>query len=655
MKKKTVQMLLSLAVLAVLGGTYVVVRQFAAAEEASEAEQDSEEEETTNVLSIDTDQVQSLKFMIEKKEVTFTKEDDVWVKEDEKEFPVNQDTLDSAVSAVSSVDAQYVLEDVEDLAEYDLDSPVNTITITDTDGQETVVRVGMKNDSSQYYVSKDDDRNTVYLISGSAITPFMKDLYNYAEEGSFPEIDSSLINQVKVEKTDSEYELAMNEEDGYWYIQGNEEDTQFEQEKSDTSKGDDLTSEISSLSYDSFVDYNNTDDSAYGFDNPYAVITVEYQEEVLAEEDEDTDVEDTDAEEADVEEVDAEDTDAEEADVEEVDVEDTDAEDTDVEEADVEDTDAEEADVEEADAEEADVEEADVEDTDVEEADVEEADVEDTDAEEADVEEADVEDTDVEETDVEDTDVEEVDTEETDVSEDTEDEEEETVEYVDKELVIYIGNVTDNDTRYVKIDDSKEVYTISTDSLDSIIEKNVPDFWSMIVYYQPSSNLDELEVTKDGETSKLYVSRETSEDEDGNETETTTYLLDGTEVDSLTFSSFYNKLINISGQERLTEDYEPENDPNMIANFTSVDGEKQSVAFYEYDVNFYAVGVENKTYLVNKMTVKELYTAYEDLTEAAEETVESDEEVTEESEESDAEATEETEESDSESVETDEE
>ena len=45
------------------------------------------------------------------------------MKKDETAFPVNQTTLDSAASAIETVEADRVLEDVEDLTEYGLDSP----------------------------------------------------------------------------------------------------------------------------------------------------------------------------------------------------------------------------------------------------------------------------------------------------------------------------------------------------------------------------------------------------------------------------------------------------------------------------------------------------------------------------------------------------
>ncbi len=64
-----------------------------------------------------------------------------------------------------------------------------------------------------------------------------------------------------------------------------------------------------------------------------------------------------------------------------------------------------------------------------------------------------------------------------------------------------------------------------------------------------SKNSDQLQVTYAGDTHTVNVSRETSIDDDGNETETTTYKLDGNEIDSTTFTTFYNKLVNMAGQK----------------------------------------------------------------------------------------------------------
>ena len=181
---------------------------------------------------------------------------------------------------------------------------------------------------------------------------------------------------------------------------------------------------------------------------------------------------------------------------------------------------------------------------------------------------------------------------------------------VDKQLVIYVGDNADDGSRYVTID-NKQVYTMSTDTLSAIIDKKASDLWSLIVNYQSVKTLDQLQVTYGETTSTVNVSRETSTDDDGNEKETTTYQLNGKEIESTTFTTFYNKLINMAGQKRLTDAYTPAADPEMTAVFTDSDKNQTTVTFYTYDTNYYAAVVGDKVFLVNKMTVKEMFNAYE--------------------------------------------
>ena len=112
----------------------------------------------------------------------------------------------------------------------------------------------------------------------------------------------------------------------------------------------------------------------------------------------------------------------------------------------------------------------------------------------------------------------------------------------------------------------------------------------------------------------MNVSRETSTDDDGNDTETVTYKLNGSDLDETIFTTFYNKLINMTAQKRLTDEYEPDGDAELTATFTEEDGDTLEVSYYSYDTNYYAAVVDKKAYLVNKMNVKELFTAVESVT-----------------------------------------
>lgn len=472
MKKKTVKLVSAVVVLGVLCAAYEGVNFYVTSQEEKETE---ENDTSVDLVSLEADDITAVSFTADQNEVEFDKKDDSWTEKSDANFPVNQDTVDSAVKGVASLTADQEISDVEDMSQYDLDSPQNTITLTTADG-DTTLEVGMESSNNQYYVKKADDDNNVYLVSSTSIEPFMGTLYDFAESGTFPSVTSATITDVKVDKENS-YELTQDADNLFWNVSDGKTT-----EKADTTKAGTVTSAVGSLAYDKFVDYNCTDDSKYGFDDPYAVITVKY----------------------------------------------------------------------------------------------------------------------------------------------TEDEQE--TQKVEKTLTIYVGDETGDD-RYVKVDDSKEVYTITKDSLTDILDSTMSDFYNLSVSYVSVNDLDSLEVqsadgdhtinivtetvkAEDEDTTDTDSSDESSSD-DEEETTTTTYKLDGEDLDESTFTTFYNKLINMTAQERLTEEYTPEGDPAYIFIFKDKDGKETTVKYYEYDTNFYAAVVEDKVYLVNKMNVKDLDEAYQ--------------------------------------------
>lgn len=550
MKKKTVKLVSAVVVLGVLCAAYEGVNFYVTSQEEKETE---ENDTSVDLVSLEADDITAVSFTADQNKVEFDKKDDSWTEKSDANFPVNQDTVDSAVKGVASLTADQEISDVEDMSQYDLDNPQNTITLTTADG-DTSLQIGMESSNNQYYVKKEDDDKNVYLVSSSSIEPFMGTLYDFAESGTFPSVTSATITDVKVDKENS-YELTQDADNLFWNVSDGKTT-----EKADTTKAGTVTSAIGSLAYDKFVDYNCTDDSKYGFDDPYAVITVKYTEEEAVESDEDSE-ESTDA-------------------------------------------DTEESTTDEAAA-----------DT----------------------------------------------SEDADASDEDSSEDEQETQTVEKTLTIYVGDETGDD-RYVKVDDSKEVYTITKDSLTDILDSTMSDFYNLTVSYVSSNDLDSLEVqSADGDhtinvvtetvkaededttddtdsdttdESSTETSDESSTDTDSSdesssddeeETTTTTYKLDGEDLDESTFTTFYNKLINMTAQERLTEEYTPEGDPAYTFIFKDTDGKETTVKYYEYDTNFYAAVVEDKVYLVNKMNVKDLDEAYQKMvnpdTEDAEESI----------------------------------
>ena len=430
MKSKTVKLISGVAVLAVLSGTYIGVTSYVDSQEEKEAEA---ADTSVSVVEMDSEKITSVSFNgTEGAEEVFEKDGDKWVKKDEPDFPVNQDTLDGAVNALTALSADQKIENPGDLSEYDLDKPQNQITLTEEDGNRIILQVGMKNESSgQYYMKKSEDDKDIYLVSAVSLEPFMGTAYEFAQAESFPAVTSATIKDVKVEK-ESGYQLSQDSDSLYWYVSDG-----TTSEQADTSKAGTVTSAIGSLTYGNFVDYNCTDQAKYGFDDPYAIITATY----LAEEDTETDTDVTEA---------SQDEDKTETASDEKDSGETDGE------ASEEDS-AEDADTAYGEKEEA--------------------------------EEPG-----------------------TDVSEDDNAEnsgEAEEKPQVEKQLVIYVGDEIDGN-RYVKVNDSKQVYTIPETSLTDIVDKNISDFYSLTVNYLTVNNLDSLEVQSEDGAHTVQVTRETA-------------------------------------------------------------------------------------------------------------------------------------------------
>ena len=275
MKKKSVNLITAVGVLVVLSGAYVGVKAYVAKQEAADAE--SAEKENPEIISIASADVKSIKFVIDKKEVTFEKDGDSWVKSDETDFPVDQDKIDTLVNSMNSIKAERTLENVEDASEYELDQPENTITVTTEDGETTVIQLGMENDStSQEYIDLNEDSSTVYVVSNSTFSSFKGTLYDFAKSGVFPTVDSSTVSKISVDGKDSSY-VVEKDENNFWNITGD-----GETEKADSAKATSLASALSSMAYSSYVNYNCAEDefSQYGLDKPYAEIIVDYQKEV---------------------------------------------------------------------------------------------------------------------------------------------------------------------------------------------------------------------------------------------------------------------------------------------------------------------------------------------------------------------------------------
>lgn len=269
--------------LVVLLACYFMLKIFNEKQEKDAETENSEE--SIEMVQIPADEIAGLSVKWNGESLSFTKKDGSWYYDKDEGFPVNQDSMNNLVSKFEKVTAVRDLGKPEDISEYGLEDPAQTITVTRSDGTKAAFYIGNQNVlTSDYYVYVDSPEK-VYTTDSSIITGCQFKLYDMAETSIFPIIPSDAVTQVKVEQEGSSFTLKSDEgtadEDAgkTWTVQGMGEQAV----KADSTAASTLISGVGSLLYNGYLDYNAEDLTVYGLDKPTAVITIDYTEEAAEE------------------------------------------------------------------------------------------------------------------------------------------------------------------------------------------------------------------------------------------------------------------------------------------------------------------------------------------------------------------------------------
>lgn len=135
--------------------------------------QEEEEASKVTVTDVNTEDVNAFSYQYNNETLSFVKEDDTWYYEADKSISLDQDTMETLIATTAQLTAEQEIKDYEDLSEYGLETPSNTITLTTGDGTTTLL-IGNKNDMlSQYYV-KTDQSDSIYLAGSAVYTTYQK-------------------------------------------------------------------------------------------------------------------------------------------------------------------------------------------------------------------------------------------------------------------------------------------------------------------------------------------------------------------------------------------------------------------------------------------------------------------------------------------------
>lgn len=173
----------------------LVIAYFALTKINENEQNNSETEENIEVLTVDTSQVESLSFIIDGENYLFHKDSDSnWICENDTTAYIDEDAINSLISALESVTAKEEVEDTTYEDDFGFDSPGNVITVG-TSGENHTLTIGNYNELlSEYYLKVDGEK--VYLIDSSLVTAFNQSYENLlAEETDTEETDTEETNE----------------------------------------------------------------------------------------------------------------------------------------------------------------------------------------------------------------------------------------------------------------------------------------------------------------------------------------------------------------------------------------------------------------------------------------------------------------------------
>lgn len=277
MAKKKKNLILLLSLCAVLAGS--VILYLSMPQKKGEEEVDSGETEEITVDKIDSAAIVSLVVEKEGKEIySVEKKGDTWQFADEKEIPLDSDTVSGLFACLNPVTASRKLQPQEnqELSQYGLDAPAMSIRVSVSDGTSYQYKLGAAVPITGGYYGMTASDSTIYCLEEALYTTFDIEKNSLIQMEELPKIEASYMTDIRVEnKKGNDFRAALGDDGKTWEITEpdkkslTEDDTQW-----DTVKG-----YFTSLTYDSLAEYRSSQLSKYGLEDPSSVITVKYYEE----------------------------------------------------------------------------------------------------------------------------------------------------------------------------------------------------------------------------------------------------------------------------------------------------------------------------------------------------------------------------------------
>ena len=171
MKKQKIQMLVIVVILLLCIVAYFLATRYAKQQE--QRDKDSETQGQVNLTVIDPDDVDTFSYIADGTTYSYTKNKDTWTCENDTSLKMDADSIATLLGNLKKITAAEAIDDYDSIADYGLDQPQNTITVT-CGNETTTIDIGDYNEMLQEYYIKISGDDKIYLADSTLKDAFSK-------------------------------------------------------------------------------------------------------------------------------------------------------------------------------------------------------------------------------------------------------------------------------------------------------------------------------------------------------------------------------------------------------------------------------------------------------------------------------------------------
>ena len=134
-----------------------------------------EEAEKIQVTDLEVSDITQFSYVLDGTTLSFTKNGTEWTYDGDQSVDIDESALETLLNKASAITASDEVTEYDDLADFGLDDPANTVTLK-TDSGLTTIYIGSQNEITNEYYLKTGDSDTIYVVDSAPATGFDKSI-----------------------------------------------------------------------------------------------------------------------------------------------------------------------------------------------------------------------------------------------------------------------------------------------------------------------------------------------------------------------------------------------------------------------------------------------------------------------------------------------